>query len=69
MKKIIYDKTTGDILIKTEVYQFIDNLFVNENQEFKDNLGSIDVENPPGSIRMYKIVNGKLVERGEVDGL
>lgn len=63
IKKIIYDKTTGEILVKTETYQFIENLFVNESQEFKNNLGEIEINNPPNNIRLYKVVDGELIEK------
>ena len=63
IKKIIYDTTNGDILVKTEAYQFIDNLFVNESQEYRNNLAEIEINNPPNNLKRYKVIEGRLVEK------
>lgn len=70
MKKlIVYNKQTGEIIAKTEVYQDVNVLFKNYPKEYRDSLDSIIVDNPPINLRHYKVSNGQLIEVVTNNGL
>lgn len=62
---IIYNKNTGEILAKIPDCQNMLTYFFHYSQEFKDNLASVKIDNPPKRLKNYKVVNGILVSKSE----
>jgi len=68
MKKlIVYNKQTGEIIAKTEVYQDVNVSFKDYPKEYRDNLDSIIVDNPPVNLRYYAVIDGKLVRLNDTE--
>lgn len=63
MKRIIYIKSTGEIIAKTETYQDIKTLYKEDTIEYINSLGSIIAENPPKKLNLYKVIDGQLVKK------
>ena len=62
---IIYNKITHEIIAKIPDNQDIFTVFFHYPQEFKDNLESIQISNPPNDLKNYKIIDDEMIRKTE----